>query len=87
MKTHDIDEDTFAAIMGRIHSVTNTRTQLELAEFLGIRQSSISDAKRRRSISSDWLLKLYWEKRINPDWVMLGIGGRYLQEAENEAPP
>lgn len=80
MKTQDIDEATFAEIMGRIHSITNTRTQVELAEFLGIGQSSISDAKKRRSIPSEWLLKLYWEKKVNPGWVIFGRGGKYLQQ-------
>lgn len=85
MKTQDIDEATFAEIMGQIHSITNTRTQVELAEFLGIGQSSISDAKKRRSIPSEWLLKLYWEKKVNPGWVMAGRGGKYLQPSDPEA--
>ena len=34
----------------RIKAVTHTRTQTALAEILEIRQSSISDAKRRQSV-------------------------------------
>ena len=85
MKTQDIDEATFDEIMSRIHSITNTRTQVELANFLGIRQSSISDAKKRRSIPPEWLLRLYWKKRANPEWVVIGSGGKYLQPTDPES--
>lgn len=37
-------------IFKRIQAVTRTRTQTALAEILEIRQSSISDAKRRQSV-------------------------------------
>ena len=40
----------FDEIFERIKIATNTRTQVELAEVLDIRQSSISDAKRRNSV-------------------------------------
>ena len=65
-----INDVTFNEIMMRIHSVTNTKTQVELAKFLGIRQSSISDAKKRRAIPAEWLIKLLKYKSTNPDWVL-----------------
>ena len=43
----------FAEIYERIKLATNSRTQVELAEVLDIRQSSISDAKRRNSVPGD----------------------------------
>ncbi len=42
----------FEAQMERIKVATGKRTQIELADFLGIRQSSVSDAKRRGKIPS-----------------------------------
>jgi hypothetical protein len=62
----------FDDIMRRIHKAAGTRTQVQLAEFLGIRQSSISDAKRRRNVPDAWLVTLLRRKRINPDWVLNG---------------
>lgn len=56
---------------------TNTRTQVELAECLGIRQSSVSDAKRRNSIPSDWLVTLAMQLGLHPQWVLTGKGGMY----------
>ena len=49
----------FTEIYERIKLVTNCRTQVELAELLNIRQSSISDAKRRDSVPGDWYMKLF----------------------------
>lgn len=86
MKAYDKGETGFTEIMDRIKSVTNTRTQVELAELLGVRQSSISDAKRRCSVPAEWVLKLYYEKRINPEWVMTGNGGKFIHETGASAP-
>ncbi|MCC8195122.1 MAG: helix-turn-helix domain containing protein [Deltaproteobacteria bacterium] len=73
----------FMEAMSRIQLVTGCGTQQELAEFLGIRQSSISDAKKRGSIPSDWLLTLWRKKRINPDWILTGQGPRDLHAIED----
>jgi len=59
----------FNAAMARIHAITNTRTQVELADILGIRQSSISDATRRKSIPDSWLQSLIWSHDANPRWI------------------
>jgi len=61
--------DSFNDIYRRILSVSNSQTQMELAAVLEISQSSISDAKRRQSIPSDWLVKLYDKFGVNPDWL------------------
>lgn len=70
----------FNAAMARIHAITNTRTQVELAAILGIRQSSISDATRRKSIPDSWLQSLIWSHDANPRWVLRGEGRPYICE-------
>lgn len=62
----------FEAAFARICEVAGCRTQVELAEFLDIRQSSISDAKRRCSIPADWLIKIWRMTHVSPDWIMQG---------------
>jgi len=84
MKTYALDEYTHAQIMERIYSITHAKKQIELADFLGVRQASISDAKKRRSISAEWLLTLLRKKGVSPDWVLTGKGGKFLQETERE---
>ena len=68
----------FPEAYARIQEATGCRTQTELAAYLGIRQSSISDAKRRGSIPADWLLILLRRKGFNPDWMISGQGARFL---------
>lgn len=69
-------------IMQRLRFVTRTRTQAELATVLEIKQSSISDAKKRHSIPSDWYMKLFENFGVNPDWLKKGIGPIYLRTEE-----
>lgn len=69
----------------RFFEAVGCRTQLEVAQFLGIRQSSISDAKKRNALPSDWLLTLLQKKSVNPDWVLYGVGSKFLQPADKEA--
>jgi len=70
----------FDEALDRIKRATGARTQVDLAAILGIRQSSISDAKRRQSIPADWLLKLYRSHGLNPDWITSGEAPQVLRE-------
>ena len=73
----------FASQYRRICEAAACRTQAELADFLGIRQSGISDAMRRNVIPSDWLITLLEKKRINPNWIRYGNGAKYLAPADS----
>lgn len=76
----------FDEIFERIKLATETRTQVELAEVLEIRQSSISDAKRRNSIPADWFMKLFERFGLNPDWLKKGSGPMYLRTDDDYSP-
>jgi len=77
---------SFMEAYQRIQFATNTRTQVELANVLEIRQSSISDAKRRNSIPSDWYMKLFEKFGLNPDWLRHGSGPMYLRTEQGYVP-
>jgi hypothetical protein len=77
---------SFMEAYQRIQFATNTRTQIELANVLEIRQSSISDAKRRNSIPSDWYMKLFEKFGLNPDWLRHGAGPMYLRTEHGYVP-
>lgn len=81
----------FDEIFERIKFATNTRTQVELATVLDIRQSSISDAKRRNSVPADWYMKLFEHFGLSPDWLKKGSGPMYLRTDQGyipvDAPP
>ena len=74
--------EEFAACLKRVYVAAGCRTQEELAAFLGVRQSFISDAKRRGMIPSQWLAILLCKKWINPAWVLTGKGPFYAQPAD-----
>lgn len=78
----------FDEVLDRIKRATGARTQVELANLLGIRQSSISDAKRRNSVPADWYMKLYRSLGLNPEWLSDGIEPMYLKPgmAESHVP-
>lgn len=67
-------QGTFLAQMDRIKLVTGKRTDVELAEFFGVRQSALSDAKRRGKIPSGWLVILMRVKNVQPEWILTGNG-------------
>ena len=70
----------FDAAIERIKVATGARTQVQLADVLMVRQSSISDAKRRASIPPEWLLKLFRAYKLMPDWLMDGDGPKLLTD-------
>lgn len=73
MERHEFD-----AAYARICEVCGMKTQTELSAYLGIRQSSISDAKRRMTVPAAWLLTVLSRERVNPAWILTGEGSRYL---------
>lgn len=84
----DIDHAVQAAheaAMERIKAATGARTQMQLAELLDVRQSSISDAKRRCSIPPEWMIKLLRSHKLLPDWVEFGTGPQYLGDSNHAA--
>jgi len=88
---YDLSAVKFNDFMDRVRESTGLRTQIQLAEELGIRQSSISDAKRRGQVPAAWLLTLLFKRGINPVWMLSGQGARYTAPADSEgnlaAPP
>jgi len=75
----------FDEAFGRIKKATGMRTQVEIAKLLDIRQSSISDAKRRQSIPDSWLIKLYQIYNLNPNWIIDGEMPQFLGEQRSGA--
>ena len=76
MERHEFD-----AAYARICEVCGMKTQTELSAYLGIRQSSISDAKRRVAVPAAWLLTLLTREGVNPTWILTGEGSKFLVPA------
>ena len=79
-------EPSFIEVHQRIQLATNTRTQNELAALLEIRQSSVSDAKRRNRIPSSWYMLLFEKFGLSQDWLRYGVGPMYLRTEQGYEP-
>ena len=79
-------EPAFVDVFQRIRSATRTRTQGELAAILGIRQSSISEAKQRKKIPPNWYVKLFEKFGLSQDWLLTGIGPMNVRTASGCGP-
>ena len=62
----------------RIKESTGLRTQTEIANALGISQSSVSDALRRGETPATWLVTLLEKYSLNPFWIKTGRGFQYM---------
>ncbi len=82
-----LSDGQFAAAMERIAASLGARTQVAMAGMMNIRQSSISDAKRRRRIPDRWLLKLVIDHNLNPVWILYGTGSKHLAPQHPSPPP
>ena len=62
-------------VLNRMREATGTTSQRELADWLGVRQSLLSDAQRRDIIPIRWM-RLLIEKQVkhNPVWILTGQG-------------
>lgn len=69
------------AVLIRLTTATGARSELDLAGWLGVRRSRISDVKRRNIFPAKWLyLLLERRTHYNPVWVLTGEGEAYAQE-------
>ncbi len=72
------DAAAFEEIYGRVLEAAGAETQMDLARRLGIRQSSVSDAKKKKRVPSSWILALCVDGGWNPRWLMSGEPPRRL---------
>lgn len=78
--------EDWGGFMDRVHEALGPRTQIELASLLGIRQSSISDAKRRGTCPAEWQMT-FVRLGLSPDWLLTGKGPKHVVLSEDGAGP
>lgn len=74
------EEESMSTPLERVFEAADCRTQEQLASLLGIRQSAVSDAKRRKSVPPEWLVCLFRLRGVNPEWVLTGYGPKFLNK-------
>ena len=69
---------TASAVLERFREATKTKTMFELADWLGVRASFVSDVQRRNIMPVAWLRLLVERKsEYNPTWVLTGQGEKF----------
>ena len=64
----------FTDFFQRLSKVTNIRTQMDLANALGLNRSAITQAKIRDAVPPKWILALARKYTLSPDWLEFGTG-------------
>lgn len=72
----------FDSFLQRAFEATGAGSQNELASILRINRSAITQARNKDSIPAKWLLKLYRQYGLNPDWLEAGEGRTFLKQAD-----
>ena len=72
----------FSQVLKRLKESLNVGSDSELARVLNIKQSSISSAKARQQVPSNWITHVSKEHGISADWLLYGIGVKSLEGVE-----
>jgi phage repressor protein C with HTH and peptisase S24 domain len=73
---------TFESFLQRVFEATGLTSQNELASALKINRSAITQARKKNAIPDKWLLKLFRQYGLNPDWVETGTGSVFTKTVE-----
>lgn len=64
----------FEEIWGRICEATDLNKYQELADFVGVTKSNISNRKSGNIFPIEWAYKIAKKYELNIEWIMEGIG-------------
>lgn len=67
-------------IFDRIKVVLNAKNDTDVAEALGIRQQSVTSARKRGQIPPGWIAKIAAERNVSADWLFFGTGNRNRED-------
>lgn len=70
----------FDQFLNRVSEATGIISQNDLAKALGVNRSAISQARKKDKIPDSWILKLYRNYGLNPDWLESGEGRAFIDQ-------
>ena len=71
---HFPDSASFDGFLRRVFEAAGINNQNELARTLGLNRSAITQARKKGKVPETWLLKLFRQYALNPDWLEKGKG-------------
>ena len=73
----------FNSFLQRLYDSTDLANLSELAKVLGVNRSAVSQARKKDTVPSTWLLQLYRRFNLNPDWLEKGAGPAFLNPSSD----
>lgn len=73
---YDLDE--FDAVKQHFYEALGSKDFFTLADFLETTPVQLSDARRRLRISVQWFRITFLKTKVNPHWLLTGIGEKEL---------
>jgi len=67
-------------LIRRIQDATGITSQSELARELGINRSGITHARNKNQIPEKWVIKLYRQFGLHPEWIESGTGPVFMHK-------
>ena len=64
----------FTEFFKRLAAATDIKTQMGLAQALGLNRSAVTQAKLRDAVPQKWILALARRYSLSPDWLEFGAG-------------
>jgi phage repressor protein C with HTH and peptisase S24 domain len=71
-------------ILSRLKVATDSSTDKEFAEFLGLDPQSTTSAKKRGEIPSIWLVRVSHRTNVSMDWLLYGEGPMRRGEVQRD---
>ena len=85
MSFKDTQMSTVHSIADRLRQARSRTTQSEAAKRLGIHLNTVGKYERgERSPDANYLIAFCLEFKINPNWLLLGIGPMHTNEVESK---
>ncbi len=72
-----MNESEFDTFLSRVYEATGISSQNELALFLKVNRSAITQAKKKGLVPANWIFKLSRSFDLNPDWLEKGEGQQH----------
>jgi transcriptional regulator with XRE-family HTH domain len=74
----------FIEILARLRKETDLEKDKDLAKFVGVANSNISNRKRENNFSIEWAYLISKKYKLNIEWILEGIGPVRLGHTERE---
>lgn len=79
LDTRCMDTNKFNQFIDRVYEATSLSSLTELAKALRINRSAVTQARKKGSVPATWLLRLYRQFGLNPDWLETGTPPKRLK--------